>query len=178
MKSLQNILNEGLFDNDVIDKDVEFGSFYELSDVSHDNMVSNDLSQILRCFDKKKLKQNASKTQFPTSERKNGFVNYWGTYDNTLPDFINTILGMPAYLIMTDEKTNNRSILRCKEAEKLTKSYLDKLSARKFIKLSGRPRDWDIIILKEPTKHSYIIEFIEGIFDSRPNRMKLTFIEK
>lgn len=170
MKSLQNILNEGLFDNDVLDKDVEFGSFYELSDVSHDNMVSNDLSPILRCFDKKKLKQNASKTQFPTSERKNGFVNYWGTYDDTLPDFINTILGMPAYLIMTDEKTNNRSILKCKEAEKLTKSYLDKLSRR--------PGDWDIVILKELAKHSYIIEFIEGIFDSRPNRMKLTFIEK
>lgn len=170
MKSLQNILNEGLFGNDVLDKDVEFGSLYELSDVSHNNMVSNDLSQILRCFDKKKLKQNASKTQFPTSERKNGFVNYWGAYDDTLPDFINTILGMPAYLIMTDEKTNNRSVLRCKEAEERTKSYLDKFS--------GRPRDWDIVILKEPTKHSYIIEFIEGIFDSRPNRMKLTFIEK
>jgi hypothetical protein len=77
---------------------------------------------------------------------------------------------MPAYLIMTDEKTNNRSVLRCKEAEERTKSYLDKLS--------GRPGDWDIVILKEPTKHSYIIEFIEGIFDSRPNRMKLTFIEK
>lgn len=170
MKSLYNILNEGLFDGDILDKDVEFGSFYELSDVSHNNMVSNDLSQILRCFDKKKLKQNASKTQFPTSERKNGFVNYWSAYDDVLPDFINTILGIPAYLIMTDEKTNNRSILRCKEAEERTKSYLDKLS--------GRPRDWDIVILKELTKHSYIIEFIEGIFDSRPSRMKLTFIEK
>lgn len=169
MKSLQNILTEGLFDNDIFDKDIEFGSLYEMSDTTNYNMVTNDLMQLLRCFNKKELAQQAEKTKNKVN-KNNGFIEYWSFAKSALQNLINVILGMPAYLITTDEKTNNRSISRCKVAEKNVKSYMDKFS--------GRPRDWDVVILKNPDKNLYVIEFIEGIFSTQPNRIKLTFIGK
>ena len=172
MKDLKTIL-EGLFDTDLIEQNTEFGSLYELSDTSHHNRISNDLTQIMRCFDKKKLSQQAAKTKYKV-DKKNRFVEYWGKDEKILPDLIDVILGMPVQLILSaryesGDKYAQRMALK---DEKLVNDY--------FKKFAFNSKDLHIFVVKYPTKEDtiYDIEFVEGIFDMRPNRLELRFLEK
>ena len=171
MKDLKTLL-EGLFDTDLVSQDAEFGSLYELSPAAHNNWISNDLNQLLRCFDKKKLAQQASKTKYKV-DKNNSFVDFWGSSYKGLLDLLNVISGMPIQLILSAEyEGDNHSERISQNDKKKLKEYFDKF-ARK-------PKNLDIEIVKYPTKDFtvYAISFTEGIFSTTPNRLKLSFVEK
>ena len=170
MKDLKSIL-ESLFDNDLVTSDVEFGELYRLSDVSHDNMVSNRLDRIVyKPFKIDKLKRLAAKTKNKV-DLKNGFVEYFSKDCLILPDFINVILGVPAQDIISDEKPKANHV-SCDDSafnvEKLLKSLKDSWLYDVSVK---------IIRYGDVEDGYYTIEIWSDVYSSRPNRLKLTFVK-
>lgn len=170
MKNLKSIL-EGLFDDDLVTKDVEFGSMFELSDTAHHNSISNDLNQILRCFNKNKLAQQASKTKNKV-DKNNGFIDYWDGKDHTIRNLVDVLLGMPVQLILSAGYNGRYALRMSPDDEKKVEDYLDKFLSR--------PKDLNVCVIRYqgPDIEMYNIEFIYGIFDPRPSRLNLRFLKK
>lgn len=170
MRNLKSIL-EGIFDDDLVEKEVEFGSMFELSGTAHHNSVSNDLEQILRCFNKKKLAQQASKTKSKV-DKNNSFIDYWDGKDHTLRNLVDVLLGMPAQLILSAGYSGNWAMRMSLNDEKKVKDYLDKFLSR--------PKDLSVCVIKYQSNDYviYNIDFIYGIFDSKPSRLNLRFLKK
>lgn len=147
-------LVESLFDTDVKGADVKVGEMAVLSEVSHYNMVSNDLSKVLGMFDLKKL----SKEKFPIRvPRDHGFIEYWNKEvgNDGVGLIVDLILNMPVQTLLNPHAG-------CKLIKDYFKPYLTKKAEKIYISDSG-------------VKNLYTVDIYDDIFLNSPSRIELTF---
>lgn len=147
MKSLK----ESLFTKDPNKYIIKFGAMYELSNVSHHNMISNDFSKVIKMFDTKKLRN--SNFEYEVS-KDNGFVEYWRKSFPDIEPFINMILNIPLASIKTDKIYTPLSDYYYKDG-----------------RYAGDIR----VFVDEFTERSINIVIYDNIRHSRPNSIKLRF---
>ena len=161
-------LVESLFDRDLVKRKVLLGDVYELSPVSHHNMVTNDIWRAASAFDGVKLE----KAKFPFHvDKNNSFVVYFSQQMFKLPYIIDAILSLP--YICFDKNKNNKTVEVSDEFKKLLKPYLVK----------NQKKIDDTTIWLKPIHYSngnvnYELDIVNGISKFTPDHITLTFVPK
>lgn len=152
-------LLEAIFDKDNIEKDVEMGVLYKLSDrYAHYNGFSNDPEKFINLFEEKELKKIGGRYKYVDPDH--GFVGYWNNiYGSSVGDIVDIILRCPAETFM--DKNNN-------VVEKGIKDYL-----KRYIKRSHY-NDISIFIRRFESHGLIEISIYDDIKKSSPNSIKIT----